>query len=85
MAIIDGKYYSDGSAQEMADLRADAERYRWLRANHEKYDFDENLGQLSLWEHKKGIDYGMKSYAKLDAAIDSAMKPVTSPILAARK
>lgn len=63
---------------QFAALVKDAERYRWLRANHETYDFDENLGQLSLWEHKKGIDYGMKSYAKLDAAIDSAMPKATA-------
>ncbi len=50
-----------------AELKRDAERYRWLRVH---LDDDKDHG---LMEHKRGSEYGFKQQDSLDAAIDKAI------------
>jgi len=62
------KFYDDKIARlerELAALRADAERYRWLRDKHEWYDCYLTNTMNTKFDGK---------YATLDAAIDEAMR-----------
>ena len=56
---------------ELAALRKDAERYRWLRQDECIADWDA-AGVLELYA---GPDYSRKNGESLDAAIDAAMAP----------
>jgi hypothetical protein len=58
---------NEAMKQELNSLRKDADRYRWFRANLDAND------DFPLMEHKKGIDYGVKQYGALDAAIDTEL------------
>ena len=59
IGMVDGINYT---ANDIRELKADAERYRWLKANQ--------LNEL-MWVH---MEYEAKaySYEELDAAIDAA-------------
>lgn len=62
---------------ELAALRKDAERYRWLRSTNREYENEDsdNLGAISgiYVVTSPGISCGAAE-AELDAAIDAAMR-----------
>ncbi len=60
---------------ENTELRKDAERYRWLRKEHERVD---PICRLS-WKRNNERNSGeWVNTAQLDAAIDAAMKEAQS-------
>ena len=68
MALLKSKLIQ--ADRELAEVRKDAQRYRWLRANHESH-IPKSRNDV-LWQSKRN-DYSMKTLAALDAAIDAAM------------
>ena len=55
---------------EKDKLKADAERYAWLRKMHDVCD-----DEITLW-HVRGDDGQPVNFGRLDDAIDNAMKEV---------
>lgn len=60
-----------GTEDEIARLRADAERYRWLRAQHWE---SSSLGVVRDPKESVKLGYDVPSGDRLDMAIDEAMK-----------
>ena len=61
-------------AAEIERLRADAERYRWLRRSHGSYGRRHGI----VVSNYNGVMGEYKEISDIDAAIDAAMKGQTS-------
>lgn len=60
---------------ENANLRKDAERYRWIRDQSELSSYEDSyaLPTVHAWEYKPGPELN-EQFGSLDDAIDHAMK-----------
>lgn len=66
-ALDEACYANEEAEKELAQLRADAARYRWLRIRHAPHRHEVNFWTGIWWDVLEG--------EKLDASIDAARTP----------
>ena len=65
---------------ENESLRADAERYRWIKKESNLSDYEDcySLPMVHAWEYKPGPELN-EQFESLDAAIDHAISSPENP------